>query len=118
MVELENESMIISKTLIKDNEIFQMSKKFLEKVHEISFKEDSINHFNEKHLTKEGVISFTFESIYQNINTITNMKYSKNKIYQEKTIKFLKKLEDKENTSISSKNSKNSFSNSFSDDNN
>ena len=117
MVELENESMIISKTLIKDNEIFQMSKKFLEKVHDMSFEEDSINQFNEKNLTKEGVISFTFESIYQNINTITNMKYSKNKIYQEKTIKFLKKLEDKENTSISSKNSKNSFSNSFSDDN-
>ena len=47
------------------------------------------------------------------------MKYSKNKIYQEKTIKFLKKLENKENTSTSSKdNNSNSFSNSFSDDNN
>ena len=47
------------------------------------------------------------------------MKYSKNKIYQEKTIKFLKKLENKENSSTSSKdNNSNSFSNSFSDDNN
>ena len=84
----------------------------------MSFEEDSVNHLNEKNLKKEEVISFTFESIYQNINTITNMKYSKNRIYQEKTIKFLKKIESKPNTSISSKDNKNSFSNSLSDNDN
>jgi len=41
------------------------------------------------------------------------MKYSKNKIYQ-----FFKKLEDKINTTFSSKDIKNSFSNSFSNNNN
>ena len=46
------------------------------------------------------------------------MKYSQNKIYQEKTIKFLKKLEGKVNSSISSKDNNNSFSKSFPDDSN
>ena len=114
--ELENKSCINSKALTKDSEIFNDCKLFLEKIPDISFDEEKVNHFNEKNLAKEGVISFSFESIYQNINTITKMKYSKNKIYQEKTIKFLKKIVNKKKPSISSKNS--SFSNSFSDDNN
>ena len=118
IVELDNKSIIISKPLIKNNEIFIENKSFLENIPDMSFEEDSVNHFNEKNLKKEEVISFTFESIYQNINTITNMKYSKNRIYQEKTIKFLKKLESKPNTSISSKDNKNSFSNSLSDNDN
>ena len=116
LVEQENKSIIVSNALINDNEIVKQSKLFLEKISDINFEEE--NHFNAKNLTKEGVISFTFESLYQNINNITNMKYSKNKIYQEKTIKFLKKLEDKANTSFSSKDNKNSFTNSFSDDSN
>ena len=47
------------------------------------------------------------------------MQYSKNKIYQEKTIKFLKKLTTKKDTfnNISRKDIKNSFSNSFSNNN-
>jgi len=116
LAQLENKSCAISKTLIKDNEIFNDCKLFLEKIPDISFEEEKVNHFNENDLSKEGVISFSFESIYQNINIITNMKYSKNKIYQEKTIKFLKKLENKKDKSNSSKDNKSSFSNSFSDD--
>ena len=118
LAKLENKSYMTSKTLIKDKELFNDCKLILEKIPDISFEEEKSNHFNEKNLSKEGVISLSFESIYQNINTITNMKYSKNKIYQEKTIKFLKQLANKKNISISSKDNKSSFSNSFSDDNN
>ena len=122
LIELSNNNFISSNMLIKDNEKFNdfislcKNNLFFEKIPEISF-EDSINHFDNNNLTKEGVISFCFESIYQNINTITNMEYSKNKDYQEKTIKFLSKLKDKKNSSIniSIENNKNSFSNSFSD---
>jgi len=116
LVQLENKNFFNSKYLFKDNDIFKDCKFFLEKIQDISFEEENFKHFNEKNLTKEGVISFSFESIYQNINIITNMKYSKNKNYQEKTIKFLKKLKDKKHSSISSGKNKNSFSNSFSDD--
>jgi len=116
LVQLENKNFFNSKYLFKDNDIFKDCKFFLEKIQDISFEEENFKHFNEKNLTKEGVISFSFESIYQNINIITNMKYSKNKIYQEKTIKFLKKLENKKDKSNSSKDNKSSFSNSFSDD--
>ena len=118
LVQLENKNFFNSKYLIKDNDIFKDCKFFLEKIQDISFEEENFKHFNEKNLTKEGVISFSFESIYQNINIITNMKYSKNKNYQEKTIKFLKKLKDKKHSSISSGENKNSFSNSFSDEHN
>jgi len=43
--------------------IFKKSKLFLENIPDMSLEEDSVNHFNEKNLTKEGVISFTFESL-------------------------------------------------------
>ena len=46
--ELENKSIIISKSLIKDNEIFKKSKLFLENIPDMSLEEDSVNHFNEK----------------------------------------------------------------------
>ena len=121
LVELSNKNFISSKTVIKDNEKFNdclslCQNKFFENIQEISFEEvNDINHFT--NLRKEGVISFSFESIYQNINTITNMKYSKSKIYQEKTIKFLKKLTTKKDTSNSISIKDNSFSNSFSDNN-
>ena len=119
LVEFENKSILTSKPLIKDNEIYKDCKLFLEKIPDISFEEeDSVKYFNEKNLIKEEVISFSFQSIYQNINTITNMKYSKNKIYQEKTLKFLKKLDDKTKASISSEDNKKLFSNFFSNDNN
>ena len=124
LVELSNKNLISSKAVIKDNEQFNdclslcQNKLFFENIQEISFEEvNDINHF--KNLRKEGAISLSFKSTYQNINSITNMEYSKNKIYQEKTIKFLKQLAIKKNTSnsISKKNNKISFSNSFSDNN-
>jgi len=123
LVELSNKNFISSKTVIKDNEKFNdclslCQNNFFENIQEINFEEvNDINHFT--NLRKEGVISFSFESIYQNINTITNMEYSKNKIYQEKTIKFLKKLTTKKETpnSISIKDINNSFSDSFSENN-
>ena len=109
LVELSNNNFLSSKSVIKDNEklndyLSLCQNNFFENIPEIR---------------KEGVISFSFESIYQNINTITNMQYSKNKIYQEKTIKFLKKLTTKKDTfnNISRKDIKNSFSNSFSNNN-
>ena len=54
--------------------------------------EYSIHRFDYTDLSKEGVISFTLESLYKNINIHTNMKYVQNKIYQEKTLKYLNKL--------------------------
>ena len=124
LIELKNNNFLSSKNLIKDNEKFNdclslcQNNLFFENIPEISF-EDNINHFDNKNLTKEGVISFCFEPIYQNINTITNMQYSKNKIYQEKTIKFLKKLTVKKDSSsiISFEKKTNSFSKSISDNN-
>ena len=124
LIELKNNNFLSSKALIKDNEKFNdclsfcQNNLFFENILEISF-EDTINHFDANNLIKEGVISFCFEPIYQNINTITNMKYSKNKIYQEKTLKFLKKLTVKRNSSssISLEKKTNSFSNSVSDNN-
>ena len=106
LIELKNNNFLSSKALIKDNEKFNdclsfcQNNLFFENIPEISF-EATINHFDANNLIKEGVISFCFEPIYQNINTITNMKYSKNKIYQEKTLKFLKKLTVKRNSSSS-----------------
>ena len=124
LTEINNKNFISSKTVIKDNSKFNdclsifQNKLFFENIPEISFEEVNGN-TRYKSLRKEEVISFSFESLYQNINTITNMKYSKNKILQEKTINFLKKLTKKKNisNSISSKHKKNSFSNSLSDDN-
>ena len=119
--ELINKNIISTKSVIKDFGQFNdclsfYQNKFFENIQEISFEEaKDTNHF--KNLKKEATISFSFESIYQNINTITNMKYSKNKMYQEKTIKFLKQLTLKKNTSNSNSKKEKSFSNSFSDNN-
>jgi len=121
LLEISNKNSISSKTVIKDNEKFNdclslcQNKLIFENIPEISFEEiNGIAHF--KNLKKESITSFSFKSIYQNINTITNMKYSKNIIYQEKTVKFLKKLiiEKNASNSNSTKNKKNSFSDSFS----
>ena len=81
------------------------NKSFFDKISEISSKEDaSIYQFDKKNLIQESVISFSFESIYKNINAFTNMKYSKNIIFQEKTLSFLNKLINK-NSSIKNINS-------------
>ena len=65
----------------------------MDKIPEISSSEEcSIYQFDKNDLAKDGVISFTLESIYKNINIYSNLQYSKNKIYQEKTINFLKQL--------------------------
>ena len=127
LVDLKNKSLISSKTLIKENNdvlnnylSLCQNKLFLDKIHEMSFDEgNSIYQFDNAALKQEEIISFSLESLYHNINTITEMKYSKNKIYQEKTIKFLKKLMNK--TVTSSKSSSNtseysSFSNSLSNE--
>jgi hypothetical protein len=110
IVDLKNKSLISPKRHLKENnEVLNnylslcQNKIFLEKIHEMSLDEiNSIYQFDNKNLKQEEIISFSLESLYQNINTITEMKYSKNKIYQEKTIQFLKKLIDK---SVSSSNS-------------
>ena len=104
---------------------------FMDKLPEISSSEEcSVYQFDKNDLAKDGVISFTLESIYKNINIYSNLQYSKNKIFQEKTLSYLNKLinniessssESNSSSSSSSELSKsNSFSNYFSnlDDNN
>jgi len=124
LVELKNKSLISSKTLLNQNNdvlnnylsILQ-NKLFLDNINKMSFDEvNSIYQFDNNNLKKEEIISFSLESLYQNINTITDMKYSKNKKYQEKTIKYLKKLLD--TSASSSKSDSNSSENSsFSNEN-
>ena len=119
LVDLRNKSLISSKTLLKDNnEIINnylslcQNKLFLDKIHEMSFDEgNSIDQFDNNNLKQEKIISFSLESLYQNINTITELKYSKNKIYQDKTIKYLKNLIDKGVTSSKSSSSSSKYSN-------
>ena len=55
------------------------NKSFFDKISEISSKDDnSFRQFDNNNLVPEGVITFSFESLYKNINTFTNMKYAKN----------------------------------------
>ena len=78
---LKNEKNIITNKIILDN------------IPDINTDEEySFHHFDYEDLSMEAVTSFTLESIYKNINIHTKMKYLQNKIYQEKTLKFLTKL--------------------------
>lgn len=79
------------------------NKSFFDKISHISSEEDSkedtpMNQFDKKNLVPEDVTSFSFKSIYQNINSFTNMKYSKNIIFQEKTLSFLNNLINKDSS--------------------
>ena len=120
-----------SKSLIKNNDEFNelsnyisfcQDNIFLDKIPEISSSEEYSTHqFDKKDLAKDGCISFTLESIYQNINIYSNLKYSQNKTYQEKTLNYLNKLinniektSSSESSSNSSSSSELSRSNSFS----
>ena len=86
---------------------------FLDKIPEISSSEEcSIYEFDKKDLAKDGVISFTLESIYQNINIYSNLQYSKNKIFQEKTLNYLNKLINNIESSSSESSSSSSSSSS------
>ena len=98
----------------------------MDKIPEVSSsEEDSIKEFDKKYLLKETVASFSFESIYQNINIFTKLQYSKNEYFQQKTLNFLAnlvnnndKLSKNESESISSsesQSSSSSFSNFFFD---
>jgi len=119
------------KSLIKNNDDFNelsnyisfcQDNIFLDKIPEISSSEEYSTHqFDKKDLAQDGCISFTLESIYQNINVYSNLKYSQNKTYQEKTLNYLNKLInniDKTSSSGSSSSSSSSSdlsrSNSFS----
>ena len=104
-IKINNINHLSSKTLNEENEENKINNyinmcqniSFFDKISEISSKDEvSINRFEKKNLVQEGVISFSFNSIYENINSYTNMKYSQNKIYQEKTLSFLNKLINKD----------------------
>ena len=77
---------------------------FLDKISEISSSEEySCNHkFDKKTLSQEVVISFSLESIYQNLNIHTKMKYSQDKNIQQKTLNYLTHLIEKNSQSSSS----------------
>jgi hypothetical protein len=135
----------ISKSIYKED--IAHSNKFnhnniLDKIPEFDSDEEYSTHqFSLSDLSKENTTSFSIESIYQNINAYTNMEYSKNKNYQQKTLDYINKLlkkkdktklssshsynysysdnDDINNNNISSKiNKSSSFSNSFSNNKN
>ena len=126
-IELENNnnSDIIKKKIdnnvinkISSNLTLNQNKILLDNIPEISADDDdefSIHQFDNTDLSKEGVIAFTLNAIYKNINIHTNLKYSQNKVYQEKTLNYLTKLmNNKTRISSSLSNSKISKSSSFS----
>ena len=71
--------------------------------------------FEGKKLIKIDNISFSFKSIYKNINLNTNMKYSKDIILQEKALSYINKLIENENKSFSIGKSSNKSSKNFED---
>jgi hypothetical protein len=77
--------------------------------------EYSMNHFEYTDLSKEGVISFTLNAIYKNINIHTNMQYFQNKSYQKKVLNYITKLIENKTNISSSYNSRVNESSSFSD---
>ena len=102
---IKNISQLSSKTLNEEKENKKIknyinmcqNKSFFDKISEISSKDDNSSHqFDKNDLVPEGAISFSYESLYKNINTFTNMRYSKNNSFQEKTLAFLTKLMKKE----------------------
>ena len=69
------------------------NKSFLEGIVQMSSEEEkSFHHFNKKNISPQSIISFKYEPLYKNINEFTNLKYSQDINYQEKTLSFLKKL--------------------------
>ena len=124
--EIKNTNCLPSKTIVEDNDDYEkinnyislcQDNSFLNKVSQMSSDDGNIlDQFNKKDLIPEGVISFSYQSLYKNINLHTNMKYSKKTIFQEKTLSFLDKLikEEDENNSSSIKTfNSSSLSNSF-----
>ena len=106
----------INNTYLSSNQ----NKSFLDKIPEINIDEEySLYKFDKNELIQEEVISFSFDSLYKNINIHTNMKYSNNTFLQEKTLSFLDKIlknqngEQNKNTSNNTINS-NSLTNSMS----
>ncbi len=105
---IKNISQLSSKTLNEEKENKKIknyinmcqNKSFFDKISEISSKDDnSFRQFDNNNLVPEGVITFSFEPLYKNINTFTNMKYAKNNSLQEKTLTFLSKLMQIESSS-------------------
>ena len=110
-IELRNKNIMSSKSITKEDMDHSTSnfinlnqnKAFLEKIPEFNSDEEySIHHFSNSDLIHEEVVSFTFESIYQNINAYTNLEYSKNKKYQQKTLFYLTKLMSNKSKILSS----------------
>ena len=106
----------INNTYISTNQ----NKSFLDKIHDINVEEEySLYKFDKNELIQDEVISFSFESLYKNINIHTNMKYANNTFLQEKTLSFLDKIlknqngDIKKNSSLNTINS-NSLTNSMS----
>ena len=99
--DIRNKNILSSKSINLDNldhstyNYIQLNqnKAFLEKIPEFNSEEEySIHHFANSELIQEEVFSFSFESLYQNINNYTNLEYSKNKKFQQKTLYYLTKL--------------------------
>ena len=66
---------------------------FLEGITQLPTEEEkSFSHFDKTKISTENVISFSYQSLYKNINAFSNLKYSKNAIYEEKTLSYLNKL--------------------------
>ena len=107
LIEIGNNHNIESKKLNCDQ-----NKAFLDNIPEVSTDDEySFNRFDNNDLSKEGAISFTIEALYKNINLHTNMKYIENKIYQEKTLKYITKLiENKTRISSTDNNNNNNIS--------
>ena len=102
-IEIENNN--DSKIINNDNK----NKIVLDNIPDISTDDEySIHHFENSDLSKENNISFTLESLYKNINIHTNMKYSQDKSYQEKTLKYLTNLIENKNKILSSELNKSS----------
>ena len=123
IIEIKNSNDQSFKSLIKDKDMdidglgnyisFCRDKLFLNKISDISSSEEySIYQFDKKDLSQEGVTSFTIESIYQNINIYSNMKYSQNKLYQQKTLNYLTRLIENNGESFSSESQYSSSSSS------
>ena len=80
---------------------------FLEGISQLQTEEEkSFSHFDKTKISPENVISFSYQSLYKNINAFSNLKYSKNAIYEEKTLSYLNKLiqkniEDTKNNNVS-----------------
>ena len=132
-IEIKNKNNLSSKSLVhKDMDIYDyvsfcQDKLFLDKISEInSSEEESLHLFHYKDLSKEAVTSFSFESIYENINIHSKMKYSQDKLIQQKVLNYITKLIEEKNNKLSLSSSlsdsldvskSNSFSNPLSNNN-